>query len=388
MSTALWDPANLLQISYETHVPGAPIFCVGESRSRLDNPRCRYTIPEPDYSRIRTTLVHLASKDPEDVEREALHTLAFLCLCDGYHKPQAKDVTDRWVRIVGQAAAQQQQQRKGHSRGSSSASMSDWWDPSSELFPRPSNTQQGRGQVAGSSKKLEEELAAATAELKECKAKADKEVESLQGELSSLRNLLTEAKERESESSAGTSAVKGERDKLVDGMQKLRNELLEANKERQRLETDNSHLKAKNSSTGEELHRVRKDLVVATERAQHLESECSRVNEELSAVRAEAMDLGKKNSLILNAIRAMEAERDAARDDHRKVAIELAEQKRLFTALQHEFQSLQLVKSGHQQGNAVSWHRRLLAWISKFRMHAVLLLSLSIIELSRRELTR
>ncbi|CAH0056386.1 unnamed protein product [Clonostachys solani] len=386
MSTAIWDPANLLQISYETHLPNAPIFCVGESKSKLDKPRCRYTIPEPDYSRIRTTLLHLASKDPGDVEREALHTLAFLCLCDGYHKPQAKDVTDRWVSIVGRAAAQQQ--RKGHSRGSSSTSMSDWWDPSAELLPRPSNSQQGRGQMAGPTKKLEEELAAATAELNESKLKADQEIESLRVELGSLQNLLAKAKERELESSTGASTIKGERDKLVEEMQKLRNELLEANEEGQRMETDRSHLKEENIAFSEELNLLRGDLVVATERTQHLETECSRINEEMSAVRTEATELGKKNSAILNAIRAMEAERDAARDDHRKVAIELAEQNRSYMALQHEFQSLQLVKASHQQSNAVSWHRRLLAWVSKFRMHAVLILSLSIVELGRREMAR
>ncbi|CAH0030070.1 unnamed protein product [Clonostachys rhizophaga] len=386
MSSALWDPANLLQISYETHIPDAPIFCVGESRSKLGNPRCRYTIPEPDYSRIRTTLLHLASKDPEDVEREALHTLAFLCLCDGYHKPQAKDVTDRWVRVVGQAAAQEQ--RKGHSRGSSSASVSDWWDPSAELLPRASNPQQGRGQVANLSKKLEEELAAVTVELKESKAKADQEIKSLRAELGSLQNLLAEAKERELESSTGASSMKGERDKLVEEMQKLRNELLEANEERQRLETTSSQLKEENTAFSEKLNQLRGDLVVATGRTQHLETECSRINEEMSAMRTEATELGEKNSVILNAIRTMEAERDAARNDHRKVANELAEQMRSYMALQHEVQSLQVIKAGHQQSNAVSWYRRLLTWISKFRIHAVLLLSLSIVELGRREMTR
>lgn len=266
--------------------------------------------------------------------------------------------------------------------------MSDWWDPSAELFPRASNPQQGRGQVANLSKKLEEELAAATVELKEAKARADQEIESLRGELGSLQNLLAEAKERELESSTGASSMKGERDKLVEEIQKLHNELLEANEECQRLETDSSQLRVENIAFSEKLNQLRGDLAVATERTQHLETECSRLNEEMSTMKSEATDLGKKNSVILNAIRTMEAERDAARDDHRKVANELAEQKRSYMALQHEFQGLQLVKASHQQSNAVSWYRRLLTWISKFRIHAVLLLSLSIVELSRREMAR
>ncbi|RAK86489.1 hypothetical protein BO79DRAFT_210307 [Aspergillus costaricaensis CBS 115574] len=92
MTTTLWDPDRILQITKGPHDQG--MFCLGRARSRYDS-RCRWDIPYSDYQIIRETLSQLARKLPHEISDDELKDIAERGLCD-YHCGQVHEVVSGW----------------------------------------------------------------------------------------------------------------------------------------------------------------------------------------------------------------------------------------------------------------------------------------------------
>lgn len=103
MSLSYWDPANLLQIAFDVDDTFGEIQCVGLARSRNNN-RCRWTIEEPDRSKIRPLLTQMSKTQPGLITTATLRQLAGLCLCPSYHSHQIGEVAARWNSVVKAAA--------------------------------------------------------------------------------------------------------------------------------------------------------------------------------------------------------------------------------------------------------------------------------------------
>lgn len=103
MSQSYWDPANLLQVTFNQDDSYGEIQCVGLARSQRNN-RCRWTIEDPDRAKIRPLLIQMSKMKPSIITRETLRRLAVLCLCPDYHARQVDEVVTRWAGVVDRAA--------------------------------------------------------------------------------------------------------------------------------------------------------------------------------------------------------------------------------------------------------------------------------------------
>lgn len=92
MTTTLWDPDRILQITKGPHERG--MFCLGRARSRYDS-RCRWDIPYTKYQIVRETLDEIAAKLPHEIYDDELKVLAKWGLCD-YHSGQVHEVVSGW----------------------------------------------------------------------------------------------------------------------------------------------------------------------------------------------------------------------------------------------------------------------------------------------------
>ncbi|KAF4470430.1 Reticulocyte-binding 2 a [Fusarium albosuccineum] len=103
MSSALWDPANLLQITDDLRDQSGKISCLGITRNSA---RCRWAILEPDLSDVRPLLKKMSLSKPELITTDTLRRLARLCLCPKFHQHQAEQFVRHWTTII-KAAVQQ-----------------------------------------------------------------------------------------------------------------------------------------------------------------------------------------------------------------------------------------------------------------------------------------
>ncbi|KAM0555893.1 hypothetical protein ACHAPJ_006295 [Fusarium lateritium] len=97
MSSALWDPANLLQITDSLRDQSGKVHCVGITRY---DARCKWTIDEPDLSEIRPLLNQISQSPPESIALETLQQLARLCLCSKYHSNQVGLFAGHWTTVI------------------------------------------------------------------------------------------------------------------------------------------------------------------------------------------------------------------------------------------------------------------------------------------------
>lgn len=101
MAVSIWDPANLLQVTMDVDDTYGEIQCVGLAKFKN---RCRWTIEDPDRSKVRPLLMQISQTKPESVELATLRRLACLCLCPSYHRHQAGEVVERWIKVIKRAA--------------------------------------------------------------------------------------------------------------------------------------------------------------------------------------------------------------------------------------------------------------------------------------------
>lgn len=92
-----WDPANLLQVTSDGDDDNVKINCVG---STFRDVRCRWDIPGPELSKIRSLLREMSIMKPEVVTEETLRRLARLCLCQDWHSGQLHQTVRRWASVV------------------------------------------------------------------------------------------------------------------------------------------------------------------------------------------------------------------------------------------------------------------------------------------------
>ncbi|SPJ74133.1 uncharacterized protein FTOL_03863 [Fusarium torulosum] len=80
MTSALWDPEHLLQITHGT--------------------RDRWDIDEPNRSKIRPLLDLMSQTLPESITTDTLRHLARLCLCSSYHSHQVETFVSDWQTVI------------------------------------------------------------------------------------------------------------------------------------------------------------------------------------------------------------------------------------------------------------------------------------------------
>ncbi|RHZ51859.1 hypothetical protein CDV55_103064 [Aspergillus turcosus] len=98
MSTAVWDPDTVLQV---TDASGRGMFCFGLVRPRFDSPcrsRSRWDVPWARYMAILSMLDAISTKLPHDVTNSELRRIARLGLCE-YHGDQEHEVVAKWENI-------------------------------------------------------------------------------------------------------------------------------------------------------------------------------------------------------------------------------------------------------------------------------------------------
>ncbi|RHZ67333.1 uncharacterized protein CDV56_107824 [Aspergillus thermomutatus] len=95
MSTSVWDPDSILQIS---DASGRGMFCVGLARSRYDS-RCRWNIPQDRYTAVLSVLDDISMKLPHNVTNSELRRLARLGLCE-YHGHQEGEIVAKWENVL------------------------------------------------------------------------------------------------------------------------------------------------------------------------------------------------------------------------------------------------------------------------------------------------
>ncbi|KIL87032.1 hypothetical protein FAVG1_09586 [Fusarium avenaceum] len=83
MTSALWDPEHLLQITHGI--------------------RDRWDIEEPNRSKIRPLLDQMSKTLPESITTETLRHLARLCLCSNYHSHQVEIFVSDWQTVINAA---------------------------------------------------------------------------------------------------------------------------------------------------------------------------------------------------------------------------------------------------------------------------------------------
>ncbi|KAJ4252923.1 hypothetical protein NW762_010829 [Fusarium torreyae] len=97
MSSALWDPANLLQITDNLRDRSGKVHCVGITKY---DARCKWTIDEPDLSEIRPLLNQMSQSPPDSITLETLRQLARLCLCSKFHSNQVGLFAGHWTTVI------------------------------------------------------------------------------------------------------------------------------------------------------------------------------------------------------------------------------------------------------------------------------------------------
>ncbi|KAM0195633.1 hypothetical protein ACHAPI_006182 [Fusarium lateritium] len=97
MTTALWDPEHLLQVTHGIRDRCGKVNCLGTAKY---NVRCRWDIDEPNRSKIRPLLDQMSQTPPESITTETLRYLARLCLCSNYHSHQAEMFVSDWQTVI------------------------------------------------------------------------------------------------------------------------------------------------------------------------------------------------------------------------------------------------------------------------------------------------
>ncbi|KAM0279432.1 hypothetical protein ACHAQH_004592 [Verticillium albo-atrum] len=103
MADTYWDPANLLQITFDPG-PDGEIQCIGQTW-RNNGARCRWTIPES--AAIRYSLMQMSRKPPKSITSKEVEDLASRCLCVNYHASQVTNTVARWRTIIARAIQEQ-----------------------------------------------------------------------------------------------------------------------------------------------------------------------------------------------------------------------------------------------------------------------------------------
>ncbi|KAF7176098.1 hypothetical protein CNMCM7691_001574 [Aspergillus felis] len=100
MSTAVWDPDTILQI---TDISGRGMLCVGLARPHSSSGcrgRCRWDVPPASYRAILSILDTMSRTPPHYVTNSELRSIARLALCK-YHNDQVDEVVANWEDILG-----------------------------------------------------------------------------------------------------------------------------------------------------------------------------------------------------------------------------------------------------------------------------------------------
>ncbi|KAL3409001.1 hypothetical protein V8F44DRAFT_618507 [Aspergillus fumigatus] len=100
MSTAIWNPDIILQISDPS---GRGMLCVGLARPHSPSGlrgRCRCDVPSARYRQILSILDTMSRTPPQYVTNRELRSIARLGLCD-WHTHQVDEVVANWEDILG-----------------------------------------------------------------------------------------------------------------------------------------------------------------------------------------------------------------------------------------------------------------------------------------------
>ncbi|CAJ0554758.1 Ff.00g132710.m01.CDS01 [Fusarium sp. VM40] len=100
MTSALWDPEHLLQITHGIRDRCGKVNCFGNAKY---NVRCRWDIEEPNRSKIRPLLDQMSQTLPESITTDTLRRLARLCLCSNYHSHQVEIFVSDWQTVINAA---------------------------------------------------------------------------------------------------------------------------------------------------------------------------------------------------------------------------------------------------------------------------------------------
>lgn len=100
MTSSLWDPEHLLQITHGIRDRCGKVNCFGNAKY---NVRCRWDIEEPNRSKIRPLLDQMSQTLPEFITTDTLRRLARLCLCSNYHSHQVEIFVSDWQTVINAA---------------------------------------------------------------------------------------------------------------------------------------------------------------------------------------------------------------------------------------------------------------------------------------------
>ncbi|CAG9945878.1 unnamed protein product [Clonostachys rosea f. rosea IK726] len=306
---ATWDPANLFQISYEIDNDFTLISCVGEDETRLNRPRCRYSVPEIWYPEIRSQLAKFAAQDPKCISEQELIDLARICLCEETHQYQAELVAQRWLDVVATAAQHHDQLlRKSKEQASIATQLS-------QLTPN-----------------------GAEEELREHKIKYT----SVLLENYEQRRQIEELETERSTASISLETVKQEN-------QDLRAEVEEASKRKAYTSKYNDML--------------RKQLEAATKRAQGLDAKVSYIEGLHGSTKAQADRLQEENSSLKAEIARLRQKEGVLSEKHEQALSELSAQRATNIALTNQVQYLKAAERLLRESISACWFHNIYTWV-------------------------
>ncbi|KAF4344203.1 reticulocyte-binding 2 a [Fusarium beomiforme] len=217
MISALWDPANLMQVTDSLRDYSGKINCIGITKY---NARCRWTIEEPSLSEIRPLLQRMSLSPPDCVTAQTLRQLAQLCLCPSYHSDQVQSFVSHWMTVV-KDAVQHQKNMEMRNRVK-------------DHYQTHASQQQMREQLA----QLQKSLVVARDACTQVRNQRDRDISELEGELACVREELEKSEKRNIAAEERILDAKKRRKMLEDQVE-------EESVMSQRLDKQNSKLEAR-----------------------------------------------------------------------------------------------------------------------------------------------